>query len=230
MRAAWWVAASAAVLAACSGGGGEPVRPFGTAPATPHRVSTAAPVTTVDLVSGATTMTVRDADLGPERVRASTPEGSGLLPRLDVVGERVDVHLTQTGGSGPAAVVLELDRRTRWAVRLSGGATSQLLDLRGGRVASVDLLAGATRIELRLPAPDGVVPVRMSGGATELAVHVPPGAAAGVRVGGGAASVVVDGVRRTGVSGGTVVSSSTAADRYDVEATAGVSTLVLDRA
>lgn len=93
----------------------------------------------------------------------------------------------------------------------------------------MDLVAGATRIELDLPVPDRTVPVRMEGGATEFTVHVPAGVATGVRVGGGAASTDVDGARRTGLAGGTVLSTSTASDRYDVDATAGVSTLVLDR-
>ena len=69
----------------------------------------------------------------------------------------------------------------------------------------------------------------MAGGATEFTVHVPTGVATGVRVGGGAASTDVDGVRRSGLSGGTVLSTATAPHRYDVDATAGVSTLVLDR-
>ena len=69
----------------------------------------------------------------------------------------------------------------------------------------------------------------MAGGATEFTLHVPTGVATGVRVGGGAASADVDGVRRTGLAGGTVLSTATATDRYDVDATAGVSTLVLDR-
>jgi hypothetical protein len=46
-----------------------------------------------------------------------------------------------------------LDRRVRWQVRRSGGATDELLDLRGARLSGVDLAAGATGIELRLPAP-----------------------------------------------------------------------------
>ena len=40
---------------------------------------------------------------------------------------------------------------------------------------------------------------------------------------------LVDGVRRSGLPGGTTVRSSTAADRYDIDATAGVSTLTVDR-
>jgi len=133
----------------------------------------------------------------------------------------VTVHLVQTGESGPAALTLLLDPRVRWRVRMSGGSVDQVLDLRGARLAGVDLAAGATRIELTLPAPDRAVPVTMAGGATELTVHLPDGVPAGVRVGGGAASTDVDGIRRTGLAGGTVLSSSDAADRYDLDAVAG---------
>lgn len=139
------------------------------------------------------------------------------------------MHLVSTGRAGPAALTVLLDRRVSWRVRLSGGAVTEVLDLRGGRLAGIDLTAGATRIELSLPEPRGVVPVRMAGGATDFTVHLPPGVATAVRVGGGAATVVVDGVRRSNLPGGTSVASSDAADRYEIDAAAGVSTLVVDR-
>jgi hypothetical protein len=201
------------------------------APAPAHDVRTALPgdAATVDLVSGATSVTVRTADLGADRLRASTPDGAGVAPALDVEGDLVTVHLVQTGQPGPSAVTVLLDRRVRWQVRLSGGATSQQLDLSGARLSGVDFAAGATRIDLRLPTPDRTVPVRMTGGASEFTVHVPAGVATGVRVGGGAGSTEVDGVVRSGLPGGTVLSTATATDRYDVDAVAGVSSFVLDR-
>ena len=184
----------------------------------------------VDVVSGATAVTVRVADLAPELVRASTPEGAQVAPVVHRDGPRVRVSLVSTGLAGPSDVTVLLDRQVRWRVRLSGGANSEFVDLRGGRVDAVDFAAGASRIELSLPEPRGAVPVRMAGGASDFTVHLPAGADAGVRVSGGAGSVQVDGVRRTGLSGGTTVRSSTATDRYDIDAVAGVSTLTVDRA
>ena len=122
---------------------------------------------TVDLVSGATTVTVRAADLGgADRLRALTPDGAGVAPVLDTDGDTVRVHLVRTGEPGPAEVTVLLDRRVRWQVRMSGGATSELLDLRSARLSGVDLAAGAARIELVLPVPDRAVPITMAGGAT----------------------------------------------------------------
>jgi hypothetical protein len=126
-------------------------------------------------------------------------------------------------------VTVLLDRRVRWQVRLSGGASSELLDLRSARLAGVDLVAGSAEIELVLPVPDRAVPITMAGGATEFTLHVPRGVATAVRIGGGAATTEVDGVRRTGLPAGTVLATTAAPDRYDVDATAGVSTLTLLR-
>ena len=233
----WWVVLAVLVtVTAC--GSGEPVagpaNPL--APGRPiqqraHEATAALDTgaATVDVVSGATTVAVRSADLGPDRIRVVTPDDAAVAPVLDATGDTVTVALRGTGQPGPASVTVLLDRRVRWQVRLSGGATDELLDLRDARLTGVDLAAGATRIELRLPAPDRAVPIRMTGGASELAVHVPAGVATGVRVGGGAGSTEVDGIRRTGLAGGTVLSTATDPDRYDVDAVAGVSTLVLDR-
>ncbi len=233
MRARWiGLVAVALLAAACDRESGRSLG-FGPPGPTvaPHRAATGltGDAGTVDLVSGATTVTVRIADLGADRVRVTTPDDAGVAPALAVDGDIVTVHLVQTGVSGPAAVTVLLDPRVRWQVRMSGGAVRQRLDLRGARLTGVDLAAGATRIELTLPVPDRAVPIRMAGGATEFTVHVPAGVATGIRVGGGAASTDVDGVRRTGLAGGTVLSTATAPDRYEVDATAGVSSLVLDR-
>jgi hypothetical protein len=209
-----------------------PGRPGSSRQVHPHAVATgvSGDGATVDVVSGATTVTVRAADLGgADRLQASTPDGAGVAPELVTDGDRISVHLVQTGEPGPSAVTVLLDRRVRWQVRLSGGASSELLDLRSARLAGVDLVAGSAEIELVLPVPDRAVPITMAGGATEFTLHVPRGVATAVRIGGGAATTEVDGVRRIGLPAGTVLATTAAPDRYDVDATAGVSTLTLLR-
>ena len=237
----WWVGlAVVLVVTGCTGEGPvdgpanplSPGRPGGLPQVHQHAVATGVTgeAATVDLVSGATTVTVRSADLGgTDRLQASTPDGSGVAPALDTDGDTVSVHLVSTGEPGPAAVTVLLDRRVRWRVRMSGGATSELLDLRSALLSGVDLAAGATTIDLVLPVPDRAVPVRMAGGASEFTLQVPRGVATALRIGGGAGSTDVDGVRRTGLAAGTVLSTASDPHRYDVDATAGVSTLTLER-
>jgi hypothetical protein len=237
----WWVGLAALlVVTACSGTGPvdgpanplAPGRPGDVSQVHPHAVATGVTgdAATVDVVSGATTVTVRSDDLaGADRLQALTPDGAGVAPVLETDGDTIGVHLVQTGEPGPSAVTVLLDRRVRWQVRMSGGATSELLDLRSSRLSGVDLAAGAARIELVLPVPDRAVPIMMAGGATEFTLHVPRGVAAAVRIGGGAARTEVDGVRGTGLAAGTVLATATATNRYDVDATAGVSPLMLMR-
>jgi hypothetical protein len=237
----WWAGLAVALtVTGCTGAGAVdgPANPLAPGPRPgrrqvhPHAVATgvSGDTATVDLVSGAATVTVRSDDLGgADRLRASTPDDAGVAPVLDTDGDTVGVRLVPTRQPGPAAVTVLLDRRVRWQVRLSSGATSQLLDLRSVRLSGVDLTAGAARIELVLPVPDRAVPVRLAGGASELTLHVPHGVATAVRIGGGAGSTDVDGVHRTGLAAGTVLSTASAADRYDVEATAGISSLTLER-
>jgi hypothetical protein len=184
------------------------------------------------IVSGATTVAVVSEDIGDDLYRISTPDDSRLRPAVVRVDDRFEVHLENTELSGPAAVRVRLHPEVAWRVRLAGGATESLLDLGSGRVAGVEFSAGSSRIELTLPKPSGTVVVRMSGGASDFLIHAPQGVPVLVRAGGGAGSVTVDGQRRTGLAGGTVVDAQqwdSATDRYEIDAVAGVSNLQVDR-
>jgi hypothetical protein len=72
----------------------------------------------------------------------------------------------------------------------------------------------------------------MTGGAGQFVVRLGGNAPVRVAAGGGAGEVVVDGQQHLGVSGGSVWTPDGWADaqtRYDVDATAGVSTLTVER-
>ncbi|WP_144127292.1 hypothetical protein [Catellatospora sichuanensis] len=184
------------------------------------------------VVSGATTVTVHAADLGGDLYRISTPDHSGIAPDVVESGGRHQLHLRGTGENGAGAVEILLDQRVRWDLRFSGGATETLVDLGGGRVAGLDFTAGSNRIEAILPRPEGPVTVRMAGGASDFTVRAPDGVPVRVTAGGGAANVTVDDSRRSGIAGGTVFAPAgwdSAADRYDIDAVAGVSSLTVTR-
>ncbi|MBV1852783.1 hypothetical protein [Catellatospora tritici] len=185
------------------------------------------------VVSGATTVTVRAADLGDDLFRVSTPEDSGISPDMIESGGRHQLHLSSTGDHGPAVVEVLLNEQVRWDLRFSGGATETLVDMGTGRLGGLDFTAGSSRIEAVLPRPEGTRTVRMAGGASDFLVRAPQGVPVRVSAGGGAADVTVDGQRRSGVAGGSVFAPpgwDTAADRYDVDAVAGVSSLTVTRA
>jgi hypothetical protein len=186
----------------------------------------------LDVVSGADTVMVRAADLGDELFRASAPVGARVVPAADVTGSAVRVSLTDSGGRGGADLVVELNTRVEWRIRLDGGAKQATVAMAGGRLAGLDFGAGNARIEAGLPAPRGTVRVRMAGGASVFDVRLPSDVATQVRVAGGAGSVTIDGAVHTGIPGGTVYtpdSWDSATDRYLIDNTAGVSSLTVDR-
>jgi hypothetical protein len=184
-----------------------------------------------EVLSGVASVTVRTADLGPDLYRVSTPLGSGLLPRTVDHGGRVELQLVSSGPAGASAVDIRLNDQVRWGLRLAGGATRESVDLAAGRVSGVDIVAGVTAVELTLPRPQGTVPLRLTGGASEFSLLVPTGVPAQVTAGGGAGTISLDGVVRHGVAAGTVLATggwAAATDRYELVLSAGVAALAVD--
>jgi hypothetical protein len=184
-----------------------------------------------ELLTGAASVTVRTQDLGTDLYRISTPLDSGLFPKTVDHDGRVELHLITSGPPGPSAVDIQLNSSVRWALRIAAGATQQTLDFSAGKVSGVDIAVGVTRIDLSLPRPQGTVPVRLTGGASELAIHTPSGVPTRVTAGSGAGTISLNGVQRSGVPAGTVLATGgwdTATDRYDVQLSSGVATVTVD--
>jgi hypothetical protein len=183
----------------------------------------------LNVASRATTVTVHTSNLGDDLYRIATPRGTATIPVIDGAGDEVRLRLTE---GGPGVVDIQLSAQVTWQLRFTGGADRIDADLTRGRLSAVDFTAGTSAIELTLPYPSGEVPIRMSAGVDRFVVHTPSNAPAWVRVGGGADSVTIDGVTRTGVSAGTAFASDewhATSDRYAIECTAGTSTFTLDR-
>lgn len=119
---------------------------------------------------------------------------------------------------------VELSARLPWDVEVRGGASRLLADLRGLRLGSLSVEGGASRLEVVLPVPSGTVAVLILGGASNVAIHRPTGAAARLRMAGGATSVRFDD-RHIGAAGGELDLRSRdyedAADRYGITVTGG---------
>jgi hypothetical protein len=185
------------------------------------------------LVEGVTAIVVRAADLGVDLYRASTPDGSGSVPRVVQEGDQVKLRLTSLYDTdAPDTVTVELNQRVRWRINLVAGSESATVDMRSAGLAGVDFTGGAARIEVFLPKPQGDVTVRMSGGVRDFVVHAPRGVPVRVALARGAATVTVDGTTRSGVAAGTRIVPTgweAARDRYVIDAVAGLGTLIVDR-
>jgi hypothetical protein len=131
----------------------------------------------------------------------------------------------------PGAVVV--NARVCWRIEFGGGVLRLAADLSGLELDSFEVEGGANRVELTLPPASGIVPVRVLGGASNVAIYRPEGVAARLRVSGGATNLSFD-RRRFGVVGDEVDLQTPdygdACDRYDIAITGGANNLTVDDA
>jgi hypothetical protein len=184
----------------------------------------------LQVLSGATTVTVGTAALGGDLARASVPPGAGVRPHLVVSGSTVQLFLDSAGISGPATVTVLLSSAVTWRLAFSGGATVTSVFLGRGQLRSADFTAGSSQIVLRLPRPRGTIPLVLAGGASQVTVTTPHGVPAQLHLDGGAGHAALDGQAYNGLAGGTVLTGrgwTTAPSRYDIEAPAGISSITV---
>ncbi len=113
-----------------------------------------------------------------------------------------------------------------WDISLRGGMWKLVADFSALRVTALEVTGGASDIEVTLPAPIGVVPVRISGGASEVLLRRPVGTEARAEMNGGASQLIFDGQRLGAVGGRAVLASGgfpDATDRYEIRFTGGAS-------
>lgn len=79
-----------------------------------------------------------------------------------------------------------------WQIVVQGGASEITAELGGLNLASLVVKGGLSSIRLELPTPSSVVPIQISGGASEVAVRRPAGVAARVHLKGWASEFVFD--------------------------------------
>ena len=98
---------------------------------------------------------------------------------------------------------------------------------------SLEVSGGASEVEVWLPAVEGTVPVRLSGGASQVTLHRPANVAMRADISGGASQLIFDG-RRENPDGSRNHFESAgfrqAADRYEVRFSGGASQITIDTA
>jgi DNA-binding MarR family transcriptional regulator len=205
------------------------------------------------LASGAPRVSLRAAPLGPSAEARMVAELShsnlvlhaigdpGVLCRASFEGPLPEVH------SRDGVVDVRYKRRLEWRDRvarvglsaaipwdleLSGGFSSVACELQDAWLRTFELSGGVDRLHLRLPAPRGVVGVRVSGSSADVTLQVPVGTAARLSLSGGAQLVrFVDQAMRQ-VHGRLRLETRDAAaapDRYDIDLSGGVRDLTVTR-
>lgn len=145
--------------------------------------------------------------------------------RAQIADQNVDVSAHWRNDRGEIA----LNTAVPWSVELRGGASKLSADLRNIRLVSFEMRGGASKIDLHLPVPTGIVPIRITGGMSRLQIQRPAGVAAGLEVRGGVSEVTVDGevFKGRGQLSLQTPGAADTPDRYEIEVVGGASKLII---
>ena len=180
--------------------------------------------------SGASRVAVRAGSSLADLYRARF---EGRMPRVGVEDGTVAIRYPRFDWryylrERPAEIMLNAS--ISWDIEIRDGASRLTADLRGIELGSFEVSGGASRVEVALPSPSGTVPIRVLGGASNVAIHRPEGVAAQVRIAGGSTNLAFD-EQRFGAVGGEVSLHSPnyegARDRYDITITGGASNVAI---
>jgi hypothetical protein len=190
----------------------------------------------VEIDVGAATITMAAGDsLNGDLYRAHI-EYSGSKPGITLDRSKGNLRIEQSSGgvdffqSRHFVLTLELNPSIPWTVTSNTGAVSETLKLSGVHIASISINTGASKEDITLGEPSGIVPITVNGGALTVHLHRPSGTAASVAVSGGAVSLDADG-RQTHAIGNLSFATSDfggATDGYRLQVNGGACTVSID--
>jgi len=170
-------------------------------------------------------------------LRAGTPDMQGLIrvPRDQsgaapavVRGEQVVVRRLRGVGRGE----IELNPRRPWKFKIQAPTWNTVLDVGGIDVREIWIDSGAANIECFLPEPRGVVPIHVSSGVVNVALHRPKDAAVVAHVHTGAVKLKLEQfstkVAVFDVHWNSDDSATAARDRYELDVSSGAVDFKLD--
>jgi hypothetical protein len=146
-----------------------------------------------------------------------------------MVSIRYPRRLWVLGGVKGAAKVT-LSAAIPWQIVIQGGAVEIAAELGGLDLAGLEVKGGVSTIRLELPAPSGVVPIRISGGASDITVRRPAGVAAQVHLKGWASAFVFDDQTFSNMGNNVRLQSSgyeATAPYYDIEVLSSASMVTI---
>ncbi len=193
------------------------------------------PAARLQMDVGGATMTVEgNTSLGSDLYRAHI-EYSGPKPSVTLDSSSGELHISQQGGFllfGNRRFILDLqiNPSVPWSINVNSGAVDDTFKLSTINVSSMELDTGASREDITLGPPTGMVPISINGGALTVLVHRPTGAEVSVQVSGGAVSLTGDGQQARGIGSKNWQSGGYegAADAYTIAVNGGACTVTVD--
>lgn len=182
---------------------------------------------TLAVDSGSWKVLVRAA--APDTVDIATSTGGGGAASVEIRPKGLVLVKNRRGGDHGA---VELSPNYTWYFKIHGGTWNTVLDLSGLRVSGIELDSGAANVTCTLPAPVGVVPIRVNSGIVGVTLHRPRNTAAHAMVSSGSMRVRFDDKPIRAVTTDVQWDSAVPmrSDRYDLAVYSGCVRVTLDTA
>ena len=133
-------------------------------------------------------------------------------------------------GREQRAAEVTLSAAVPWRIMIQGGASEVIAELGGLDLAGLEVKGGLSSTRLELPVPSGMVPIRISGGASEVTIQRPAGVAARVHLKGWASQFVFDDQTFSAMGNDVRLQSpgyEAAAPCYDIEVASSASMVTI---
>lgn len=185
-------------------------------------------VMTLAIDSGSWRVLVRAAARGA--VDLATSVGGGGAASVEVRPDSLVLVKNRRGGNHGA---VELNPDYTWYFKIHGGTWNTVLDLSALSVSGIELDSGAGNVTCTLPAPSGVVPIRVNSGIVGVTMHRPRNTAVHAVVSSGSVKVRLDDKPIRAVTSDVQWDSPGAVrspDRYDLTVYSGCVRVTMDTA
>ena len=157
----------------------------------------------------------------------------GSLPEVKAKEGVVTIRYPQrlwVLGKEQRAAEITLSAAIPWQIVIQGGASEVNATLGGLDLSGLEVKGGLSSIYLDLPTPAAAVPVRLSGGASDITVRRPAGVAARAHLKGWVSTFVFDDQAFSDVGNNVWLQSSgfePTAPHYDIEVASSASTITI---
>lgn len=157
----------------------------------------------------------------------------GAMPEVKIKDEVVTIRYPQRlwlPGKEQRTADVALNTTIPWQIVIQGGASEVVAELGKLHLTDVKVKAGLSTIRLELPEPSGTVPIRISGGASEIIARRPAGVATRAYLKGWTSEFVFDGQTFSDVGNNVRLQSpdyETATNRYDIEVSSSASMVTI---
>lgn len=190
-----------------------------------------------EIDAAAATITVSGSgELGSKLYRAHV-EYSGSMPDVQLdSGGKLTISQQTTSFltfQNPRFVVqLDLNPAVPWMLEINTAASNITVNVPQVHLSRLSINTAASREEITLGPPSGVVPVEVDGGALTVHVHRPSKTPVSVSVSGGALNLTADGKTSRGIGVASYDSPgfASATDAYRIQVNGGACTVTVDSA